>query len=1102
MAGNKLKAVASVKFYRHPSTQPARSSTKSHLSRHVHINRVKERVRKRVSPNVASNVASPVAPEPVAPDDMSPDDCHADSEDHWMDEPEPVIVCGPKKRMRTDPLNGWKHLRDDFLDEMIRHDGLGSETLPLICASESCNIAAAFRCVDCFDRRVMCSTCMCREHHHHPLHQIEVWTGGYFEKTSLHALGFTMHLGHNDGVCAHAIRKAETLTVIHMTGIHTVSVKFCECPRISLPRRTQLLRVRWWPATIDRPQTVTTFAALDMFLELTLQSKVNMYDFYLSLEHLSDNTGTRQLKYRYKEFGRCVRGRRHLQLAKRSARGHDPEGIKATQAGEFVVECPACPQPGRNLPEGWENQAEDERYKYALFLAMDANFRLKSKDRGIRDTALGDGWGYFVPSVPFKEHVSKYIAQPEMNTCESKLRAVDHANVRSNAKILVNGVGGVNCSRHALNRRIGFGDLQRGEKYCNMDFCVLSTLHDVKVTTLYLSYDIACQWFVNLPKRMDEYPHQLQVNPNLVIIVAIPKLHLVGHGPKCQTKYSLNFIPGSARTCGESIEQIWSGQNAVAMSTREMSPGCRQDTLDDHLGAWNFRKVVGLGKQLLALLREAVPMKVLHGNVLAQFTASLRPEHVSKWREMRTAWHADNTCPDPYSQPFSEGRSLAKVKLELAKQEALDASAGVISPHEVSASTFLSTGLELEEQQRALKVLVANASAKSDVQAAEIQQKRNALRHRIDVWRKIQSIYMPGVSASLQDRNPSLDEHSEPSNSELSELVLPSNLAVSVHAALTLPGLAAKEICLRLAQADDCIHQLRRHLRIRATLWRYKVFNATGQKANTRTRVVIDRFQDKIECHVERYRAARLALVSLDPHGKWATRLLVLNDGDVRGPSRDDGKELSGKDRTSEGRHVPPWIWCATVAPEVGDPVGEMNDDMRVEWVKSAARLDRWSEEVTLVCEEMRRTLVFLEWRAVWWEGQADRRIRSAALDMDGQCVLDFGLQSGLCAYAMKQAVTQRALAKRFAELWVPFLRSNSLLPSLCAEWAWAVPITRRVCRSRPVLGPLPSTLLGLQLDSLMATESDGEDADDDERHARHGDSDNESVASQGGIHV
>ena len=39
---------------------------------------------------------------------------------------------------------------------------------------------------------------------------------------------------------------------------------------------------------------------------------------------------------------------------KRSACGHDPAGIDATPNGELMVECPACPHPGRNLPGGWE----------------------------------------------------------------------------------------------------------------------------------------------------------------------------------------------------------------------------------------------------------------------------------------------------------------------------------------------------------------------------------------------------------------------------------------------------------------------------------------------------------------------------------------------------------------------------------------------------------------------------------------------------------------------------------------------------------------------------------------------------------------------------
>jgi hypothetical protein len=39
---------------------------------------------------------------------------------------------------------------------------------------------------------------------------------------------------------------------------------------------------------------------------------------------------------------------------KRAGRAHDPAGIEATSNGGLMVECPACPHPGRNLPDGWE----------------------------------------------------------------------------------------------------------------------------------------------------------------------------------------------------------------------------------------------------------------------------------------------------------------------------------------------------------------------------------------------------------------------------------------------------------------------------------------------------------------------------------------------------------------------------------------------------------------------------------------------------------------------------------------------------------------------------------------------------------------------------
>lgn len=42
-------------------------------------------------------------------------------------------------------------------------------------------------------------------------------------------------------------------------------------------------------------------------------------------------------------------------MCKRGGRGHEEGGVTATGQGELAVECPACPQPGKNLPEGWEN---------------------------------------------------------------------------------------------------------------------------------------------------------------------------------------------------------------------------------------------------------------------------------------------------------------------------------------------------------------------------------------------------------------------------------------------------------------------------------------------------------------------------------------------------------------------------------------------------------------------------------------------------------------------------------------------------------------------------------------------------------------------------
>jgi hypothetical protein len=40
---------------------------------------------------------------------------------------------------------------------------------------------------------------------------------------------------------------------------------------------------------------------------------------------------------------------------KRAGRGQDPSGIDGTPAGGLIEDCPACPHPGRNLPDNWRD---------------------------------------------------------------------------------------------------------------------------------------------------------------------------------------------------------------------------------------------------------------------------------------------------------------------------------------------------------------------------------------------------------------------------------------------------------------------------------------------------------------------------------------------------------------------------------------------------------------------------------------------------------------------------------------------------------------------------------------------------------------------------
>ncbi|KAI0069364.1 hypothetical protein K474DRAFT_1610556, partial [Panus rudis PR-1116 ss-1] len=184
----------------------------------------------------------------------------------------------------------------------------------------------------------------------------------------------------------------------------------------------------------------------------------------------------------------------------------------------------------------------------------------------------------------------------QMSTCTG-FAALLSANTKYSKGYATTGVGMAVCARHGFVLPNGVGDLQKGERYCNIDYIVTSCLIMLGyIIAMILSYDIMCQWIKKFAERVTKLPPHLQFQmPENYVRYAIPKYHISGHTKENHNQYSLNLIPGAARTDGEEIERNWSRHDAIAASTREMGPGSRHDTLEDHFAYANWQKLVGLG---------------------------------------------------------------------------------------------------------------------------------------------------------------------------------------------------------------------------------------------------------------------------------------------------------------------------------------------------------------------------------------------------------------------------------------------------------------------------------------------------------------------------
>ncbi|KAG1862476.1 hypothetical protein C8R48DRAFT_673274 [Suillus tomentosus] len=350
-----------------------------------------------------------------------------------------------------------------------------------------------------------------------------------------------------------------------------------------------------------------------------------------------------------------------------------------------AVLCPACPHLLMNLPDELVNAPPESKFLYALFVAIDADFRLAQHNVS-SDTVnpgLNHSYTFFVEETAFKSFLNLHgCTIQDKSTCSSH-NAVNLADMKASRGLAA--IGAVS-------------DLQKGKRYINMDHMFFSSM--LLASTLQSK---------NLWRRMSIFPPQYHLDHSTkTITFLVPKFHLPAHVLSCQTKYLFNFIKGVRRTDGEAPERGWANINPVATSTHEMGPGSRCDTLNNHFNNWNWKKsailgetsafnpgVCGLGIVLggsIIMMSDAkvsglmfsgfgfrLPetnsdaiVSIGKAKVVVQyfgsdvFEAVLNPSQLASWKRDIEAWELDHSKPNPFK--------LKVTRLELEDQQYINQS--------------------------------------------------------------------------------------------------------------------------------------------------------------------------------------------------------------------------------------------------------------------------------------------------------------------------------------------------------------------------------------------------------------------------------------------
>lgn len=199
-----------------------------------------------------------------------------------------VCSCNTGAEESTAPPE-WDDSERAAFDEFKKHFARASDP-PLEDRQKRC----FFRC-KCCSHGVLCSTCIVRTHAFAPLHDIEEWTGQFFERRLLRDLGLVWSLRHPGSTCPNTPPdKTRLLAVATENGYRAIRVQYCRCEgRCSSTdvhgEAIQLLECGLWPVTLKSTQSAVSFQALENFCHHWNADKKSAYSYCSGIRAMTDS---------------------------------------------------------------------------------------------------------------------------------------------------------------------------------------------------------------------------------------------------------------------------------------------------------------------------------------------------------------------------------------------------------------------------------------------------------------------------------------------------------------------------------------------------------------------------------------------------------------------------------------------------------------------------------------------------------------------------------------------------------------------------------------------------------------------------------------------